>query len=497
MVRMDLSSVALDHEAAEPLYRQLCEGLAGAIARGELRAGERLPSERALAGRLGVSRTTAVNAYRELAARGLVRGHVGRGTVVCAGPDGSGAPFAWRGKVALAAQRTLDPSLRSLMRQATDPGVISFAAGTAALDRFPDDLFRELTDRALRGGAAAALGLGPTEGHPAFRRAIAARARARPEEVLILTGAQQGLDLVARCLLDPGDAVVLDRPGYLGAIQTFRAAGARLVGWEAARGDLEELEDLLLRYRPKFLYLNPTFQNPTGRTLPVHERRELLALAARYRLPVVEDEPYRELSFASPPPPSLRELDEHRLVIHLATFSKTLAPGLRLGWLAASEAIVDQLALIKQRADIFSPSLAQLVVAELLRHGHYDAHLRALRAEHARRHEVMLAALRRLPPGALTCTPVAGGLYLWCRLPSWHGDGLDSADLLRRALARGVAFVEGERFYPDGAGRHELRLCFSGQAPAAIEEGVRRLAGALGEALEDTRRREVGTPALV
>jgi DNA-binding transcriptional MocR family regulator len=474
---VDFQTLALERGASPVLYRQLSDQLAAAIGRGELGAGDRLPSERELAASLGVSRTTAVNAYRELEARGLVRGYVGRGTFVCAAPgsDPVGAPFAWRGKLALGAQRTLDPTLRSIVRAASDPAVISFAAGTPALECFPTDVFRDLTDRVLRRGARIALGLAPTEGQPLLRRAIAARAGVRPEEVLVVAGAQQGLDLVARCLLDPGDAVVVDRPGYLGAIQTFRAAGAHLVGWDAGQGDLDELEDLLLRYRPKLLCTTTTFQNPTGHTWPLPLRRDVLELTARYRLPIVEDEPYRDLSFGAAPPPSLFALDGGHSVIHVGTFSKTLAGGLRLGWVVANEAIVEQLGLVKLRGDVSTASLTQLVVAEFLRSGRFDAHVAALRTEHSRRHQTMLTALRRtLPPGALNCRPATGGLYLWCRLAA----AVDAHDLSRAAATAGVAFVAGDNFYPDGAGANELRLCFSSVAPFQIEEGVRRL-GAL------------------
>src|SRR6185295_12163451 len=168
---------------------------------------------------------------------------------------------------------------------------------------------------------AAMWGHGPTEGQPALRDAIARRFGGQPENVLVLAGAQQGLDLLARCLVDPGDTVVVDRPGYLGAIQTFRAAGARLVGWDVVNHDLDELEDLLVRYRPKLIYTNPTFQNPTGWTMPIRLRRDFLALATRMRVPIIEDDTYRELYLSSAPPPSLHSLDTQSVVIHLSSFS--------------------------------------------------------------------------------------------------------------------------------------------------------------------------------
>jgi len=493
--RMDLSHLALDPAPGRPRYRQLCDALAGAIARGDLPAGARLPAERELAAQLGISRTTAAGAYRELEARGLVHGQIGRGTFVCADPDAGDAPFAWRGKVAHGAERATDPALLALVR-AVAPDTISFAPGLTALDCFPTALYGELTDALLRRHGAVAFGLGPTEGQPILRRALAARHGVHSAQLLVLAGSQQGLDLLARCLLDPGDAVLVDRPGYLGALQTFRAAGARLVGWDTLRADPEELEDLILRHRPKFLYTNPTFQNPTGGVLPLAARRALLDLAARYHLPIVEDDAYRELYFDTPPPPSLRELDEHGLVIGLGTLSKSLAPGLRLGWLIAPEAIVDQLALLKARTDVFNPGLTQLVLAELITRRHYDEHLHRLRAEHARRHAAMLAALgQHFPTGVLTARPVQGGLYLWCRL----GAGLDGPTLARRAEAVGVTFAPGEPFYADGAGRREMRLCFTGVPPAQIAEGIRRLGtlfpvGGVPDPLRDPGRQPLVWP---
>src|SRR3954468_14667670 len=273
-----------------PLYRTIVSLLEAGIARGAVPAGHRLPPERDLATALSVSRATVVSAYRELEARGLVRGYVGRGTFVSATPDTASAPFAWRGKIAASALQANETTVRDLVRAASDPRLISVAAGVPALECFPTDAFQRAMTRVLATQADAAWRHGPTEGLQPFRTALAHRFGGEPEHILVLAGAQQGLDLLARCLIDPGDAVVIDRPGYLGAIQTFRNAGARLVGWDIARADTDELEELLLRYRPKLIYTNPTHQNPPGTSLPIRTRRELLELAARYRVPIVEDD---------------------------------------------------------------------------------------------------------------------------------------------------------------------------------------------------------------
>src|SRR3954462_6376738 len=400
-----------------PLYSHLVALLESAIAKGELPSGTRVPPERALAQRLRISRTTVVSAYRELESRGLLRGYVGRGTFVCAAPEPEGTPFAWRGKISAAALRTSDTTLRDIVRNSSDSRLLSLAAGEPALDRFPNEAFIEAMNHVLSTDAPAAWGHGPTEGQPALRNAIADRYGVPRESVLILSGAQQGMDLLARCLIDPGDAVIMDRPGYLGAIQSFRAAGAKLIGWDITRADTDELEDLLVRYRPKLIFTNPTFHNPTATTVPIRARREVLSLAQRYRVPIVEDATYRDLYFTDAPPPSLRELDDHNLVIYLNSFSKVMAPGLRLGWIAAAPSIVEQIAIIKQRLDPHTPNLVQMAVARMMRHGAFDSHLSAIGPEQARRCPQMIAAIQRyMPPGSIRFPRPPGGLYLWCRL---------------------------------------------------------------------------------
>jgi DNA-binding transcriptional MocR family regulator len=473
---MDLATLKLSRAPGDNLYAQLVNALEGAIEQGELAPGARLPSERELAGILKLSRTTTTNAYRELESRGLLRRHVGRGTFVCATPEPDEVPFAWRGKVSAAALRSANPTLRNLVRDAVNPAVISLSLGGPALECFPLAEYQRISDRILRSAPHAVLGHGPVEGQPKLRRALAERVGARPENVLVMTGSQQGLDLLSKCLVDPGDAVIIDRPCYLGAIQTFRAAGAKLVGWDIRRADLSELEDLFVRYRPKMMYTNPTFQNPTGHTLSLNDRRELLKLVARYRIPVIEDDTYRELYLDAPPPPSLRQLDEYNVVIYLSTFSKTLAPGLRLGWIAANDVIVDQLSLLKQNTDVYSPNLTQLVIAEMLTSGLFDEHLGRVREEHGRRRSALVGALERIAPQrSFTFNRPKGGMYVWIAL----GKGMTTARLLPQAKAMGMVFASGELFYSEEAGSHHLRLCFSSRPVDQLREAAKRLGKAL------------------
>jgi DNA-binding transcriptional MocR family regulator len=472
---------------SRPVYRHIAQAIERGITTGTLALDFRLPAERELAQALKVSRTTVVNAYRDLETRGLVRGHVGRGTFVSAAPESSGAPFAWRGKVAAAASRSNDSAIRDLLRHASDPSVFSVAAGTPALDVFPNEAYRRSMDRSLRRSAHVAWGHGPTEGLPVLRESIAHRFGGQPHNVLVLAGAQQGLDLLARCLIDPGDTVVVDRPGYLGALHTFSAAGARLVGWDVMRHDLDELEDLIQRYRPKLIYTNPTFQNPTGWTMPLKLRRHLLSLATRLRVPIIEDDTYRELYLNAPPPPSLHSLDTQSVVIHLNTFSKVLAPGLRLGWLSAAPPIIEQLALLKQRSDPHMPNLNQLIIADMLADGTFDNHLADLRTEHRRRRDAMIGALERHgAAGKLQWAVPDGGLYLWCRLSTRQ----KASQVQVQAQAEAIAFVRGEHFYVDQAGERELRVCFSCVPASRADDIARRLMRAINSA-----RRDLQAPA--
>jgi DNA-binding transcriptional MocR family regulator len=378
-----------------------------------------------------------------------------------------------------AALNSSDTTVRDLVRAAADPKVVSLAAGVPALDCFPSAAFQQAMHDVLARHATSMIAWrhGATEGLPAFREQLAARFGGDPDQILVIAGAQQGLDLLARCLVDPGDAVIVDRPGYVGAIQTFRTAGARLIGWDITRADLDELEELLLRYRPKLIYTNPTHHNPTGMTLGPRARRELLDVAARYRVPIVEDDTYRELSLAAPAPPSLFKLDEdHRVVIRVNSFSKMLAPGLRLGWISAVRPIVDQLALIKQQVDPHTQNLSQLAVCELIARGVFDQHILTLRHEHRRRRDAMAQALRQHVAGASLRFDVPdGGMYLWCQLPP-H---VRASAVRDQARHDAVELVTGEPFYVDQGGTHQLRICFTSEPTVRAEKAARTLARAI------------------
>jgi 2-aminoadipate transaminase len=489
--------INVNRESDEPLYLQIESQIRSLIRLGDLPAGTRLPPERTLATSLGVNRTTVSTAYQELAADGLVEGQVGRGTIVCSLPDGRmqggedsfPQPLPWSEFFSVG-EGGQDSLVRDLVALCAREDVISLAAGVPAPDLYPIERFAAVTDQVLKGHGSVLLQHCPTEGHLPFREALAELAAGRgvaasPGNILVLAGSQQGLDLIARALLKPGDPVVVEVPTYLGALNVFRRAGARLLGVpmdeDGMRTDL--LERLLTRYRPQLIYTLPTFQNPSGVVMSQERRRALLSLAERYQVPVLEDDPYGELYYSERPPAPIKSLDRHGHVIYLSTFSKILFPGVRIGWLVAPRPAVDRLGLIKQHTDLHSNTLAQWALVEFIRRGWLQEHLAALRRAYPQRLQAMLAALREYVPDGLRWNHPGGGFFLWCHLAA----GLRSTDLLAEAGQRRVAFVQGEAFHADEGGQGSFRLNFTYQNVPAIREGIERLGEALEVLLADRR----------
>jgi len=384
------------------------------------------------------------------------------------------------------AWRVRSSAIRELLKLTEAPEVISFSGGLPASEALPMDELAAAAERALSRGGAAAVQYGVTEGIGPLRELVADRARTRgipatADDVLIVSGALQGVDLVGRLFLDPGDRVVTEAPTFLGALQSFSAYEpvVRCAPLDDGGVCLDVLEEHL-RARPKLYYALPTFQNPTGVTLARERRPALVELAARHGVPIVEDDPYCDLRYEGEDLPPLAAFDPER-VIHLGSFSKILAPGLRVGWVVAPAPIRRKLTVLKQGADLHTGTFVQRLVYEAARDGFLDRHIPHVRALHRERRDAMLAALERYFPPGVRWTRPQGGLFLWVTLP----EGLDAGELLRAALRENVAFVPGSPFFPNGGGSHCLRLNFSYSPPAAIDAGIRRLGGVLHAALRD------------
>ncbi len=378
-------------------------------------------------------------------------------------------------------------AVRDLLADARRPDMISFAGGLPSPEGFEADAVREAFSAVLA-DAGHALQYGETEGEPQLREALArwSRARGVPADagrILVTTGSQQALDLVARLLVDDGDTVAVARPTYLAALSVFRLTRARLVGLRGdAHGPLPEaLEEAALGPdRLRMLYLVPDFANPTGETIGTERRRALLAVAARHGVVVVEDSPYAALRFRGEAPRPLSALagegPEAATVIHVSSLSKVMAPGLRVGWMVLPESLFAAAVRIKQALDLHTCTVTQLAAARLLQSGRLESNLPGIVRRYQERHDAMQAALRSAFGEALVTSRPEGGMFVWARQRS--GRVVDTSRWLRAGLELGVMFVPGEAFYDDEPDPACLRLCFATTPPARIEQGVERLAKA-------------------
>ncbi len=378
-------------------------------------------------------------------------------------------------------------AVRDILAVIARPEVINFAGGLPAPELFDAEGVAAAFRDVFASTPARALQYATTEGEPTLREALAVRHTGRglptdADDLLVTTGSQQALSLLATALIDPGDVVLVEAPCYLAALQVFGLAGARVVAVPGDGGGIDPvaLEELVVRYRPKLLYTVPTFQNPTGRTMRGERRAAVAEVAARLGLWIVEDDPYGELRFEGERVPWIASCPgaEDRTVL-LGSFSKVMAPGLRLGWLRAPAELRRACVVAKQAADLHTPTVNQLAAARYLADQDLDAHVRRVAGVYRERRDAMLAGIGEALPEGSTWTRPEGGMFLWARLP----ESYDTADLLRGVVEQGVAYVPGAPFYAGEPDRATMRLCFVTQTPDEIGEGLRRLGAGLGTAL--------------
>jgi len=381
--------------------------------------------------------------------------------------------------------------IRELLKVTRRPDMISFAGGLPASETFPVKELEDISCQLLREKGATALQYGPTEGEAPLREELARwlsheKASIKAENILITTGSQQGLDIVSKIFLDPNDIVVLELPSYIGGLQTFTSYRAKMIGVpqdnHGMRTDL--LEKLLTKLakrnrKPKFIYVVPDFQNPSGVTMSLERRTILLRLAYKYEVPIVEDSPYRDLRFAGQAVPAIYSLDTENQVIVLGTFSKLLCPGLRLAWIIAPAEWMDKMIVAKQGMDLCSPSYTQLIVADFLKRGLLQAQIERIRKLYAGKCEAMLTALRKYMPKGVRWTEPEGGLFLWVQLPK----RMSATELFPKAVENKVAYVIGSAFHCNGKGHNTMRLNFSYPSEQQIDEGIGRLARMIKENL--------------
>lgn len=388
----------------------------------------------------------------------------------------------------LYAQRTSRMSssaIRELLKLTELPDVISFAGGLPAPEVFPVEKISSIAQRILHEAGPQALQYSATEGYRPLRELLARMASqdgitVTVDNVLITSGSQQGLDLLGKVLVDPGDTLVVESPTYMGALQAWAPYGSEYAALPSDDDGviLDDLEAILQK-RPKFLYILPNFQNPSGRTLSLERRQYLIEATTRYGIPIVEDDAYARLRFEGEQLPSLLSLagrmqpasEYQGQVIHLGTFSKILSPGLRLGWIIAPTPLISKLVQAKQGTDLHTPTFTQMIAYEMASQGFVEEHIPLIRQTYRTRRDAMLEALLEHFPEDTTWTRPQGGMFLWATLP----EGMDSAEILKAAVQQRVAFVPGVAFHPCGGGENTMRLNFSNASPEKIHEGIARL----------------------
>ncbi len=401
----------------------------------------------------------------------------------------------WEQRYAQRTQRMSESVIRELLKLTEQPDIISFAGGLPSPDVFPIERVRQAANLVLSEQASYALQYGTTEGYTPLREMLAGIASRNgititTDNVMITSGSQQALDLLGKIFINPGDKILVERPTYLGALQAWNAYGAEYVSVESdGDGIIPEHLDKAMRCGPKLLYLIPNFQNPTGVTTPYERRKRIIEIADHYGVPIIEDDPYGQLRFEGDHISPILTIDGkerssgesgyHGNVIYLSTFSKIMAPGLRLAWVIAPSEVIHKLVLTKQGVDLNTSTLNQALAYEVGRDGFLDKHIELIKRVYKERRNVMLDALSEFMPDTVRWTHPMGGLFLWVVLP----ERINTIDLLKVAVQRKVAFVPGVSFYPGGGGYNTMRLNFSFSNPEKILEGISRLGTAIKECL--------------
>lgn len=402
----------------------------------------------------------------------------------------------WEYRFAHRTQKMGSSVIRELLKFTEQPDIISFAGGLPAPEVFPVKEFQEACNRVLTEQGAQALQYSTTEGYQPLREMIARHTgrysvKITADNIMITSGSQQALDFIGRLFINRGDYVVVESPTYLGALQAWNAYGAQYISVPSDEDGMivDKLEEAL-RIGPKFIYVLPNFQNPSGSTMSLERRKRLILLADQYGVPIIEDDPYGQLRYGGEHIPSVVYLDSlYRNdggegeytgnVIYLSTFSKLLAPGLRLAWVVAPPKVIRKLVMTKQAADLHTSSFNQHVAYEVAKGGFLDEHVKIIRATYKERRDVMLEMMEEMFPPEVHWTKPKGGMFLWGIMP----EGVDAAELLKEALNRKVAFVPGTAFHPNGGGENTMRLNFSFSSPEVIREGITRLGTTLKEVL--------------
>ncbi|MBE5802986.1 MAG: PLP-dependent aminotransferase family protein [Clostridiales bacterium] len=376
-------------------------------------------------------------------------------------------------------------AIREIFKMIAKPGMISFAGGNPALSALPDEKVAELAQKALKENGKAILQYGATEGYPPFLESLKAYAEKQlgceVTGILPTTGSTQGMDLLCKALINPGDVILVENPSFLGNLQCMNLYQAKLVPVESDENGLmlDKLEEAIIKHHPKMLYTIPTFQNPTGKTLAADRRQPIAELAAKYGMVVAEDDPYRDLRYAGSPIPSIKSYDKEGWVVFLGSFSKIISPGLRVGFMVGDPLILRKCTIGKQSADVHTANLNQAIVDQYLRQDLLPAHIASICQSYKAQMNAMLDELATFPEGTRYTRP-EGGLFIWVELPA----GIEAKAMLEKAVERHVAYVPGTHFFCDGGHDNTFRLNFSNSTIDQIREGMKILRELIEDAIK-------------
>lgn len=473
-------------DSKTPIYLQIKRQIEAMIDSGKLPPNFILPAERVLSERLQINRSTVIKAYMELKAEGLVESRVGSGTVVLGPPTKDSAqdkmyvaPLRWNQLESKRAAKSGEQTINNILSIFEKEKVISFASGISSEDSYEIELLKNLQVQLLEKYKEKVFMPTPVDGCSELKHTIKSYLQqnginAGTKQIMVTSGSQQAVEFLARLLIEPGDAVLVEEPTYIGAIQAFESYDARIISIpmddEGIRLDI--LENCLIKYRPKFIYTQPTFHNPTGMTMTLNRRKELLKLAYYYNVPILEDNPYGELCYEGEKLPALKSLDSNDYVIYLSSFSKTISFSLRVGYVVAGENLINKFIKFKQITDIQTNTLSQYIIHEFLSQGHLQPHLEKLKAKYKKKRDLMAAELSNRQIEGMKVFVPNGGYFLWIELPK-H---IRMNELIKLLGDMGVIVMPGDVFFPKFSyDSNFIRLNFSYPKEQDIKDGVKKL----------------------
>ncbi len=478
--------ITVNRSSQTPLYIQIKKQIEGMIDSGKLPPNFILPAERVLSEKLRVNRSTVIKAYLELKAEGLVESRVGSGTVVLSTISKDTAqekmyipPLRWNQLESKRVTKSNEQTINSILSVFEKEKVISFASGVASEDTYELEMLKNIQTELLEKFREKVFMPTPVDGCFELKNTIKAYLHqkginAGTKQIMVTSGSQQAVEFFARLLIEPGDVVLVEEPTYIGAIQAFENYDARLIGIpmddEGIRLDI--LETCLVKYRPKFIYTQPNFHNPTGMTMSLKRRKELLKLAYYYNIPLLEDNPYGELCYEGEQLPSLKSLDNNDYVIYVSSFSKTISFSLRVGYVVAGENIINRFIKFKQITDIQTNTLSQYLVHEFVSQGHLIPHIEKIKAKYKKKRDLMIAELSKQEIEGMKVFMPNGGYFIWLRLPN----NIRMDELIKSLGDNGVIVMPGDVFYPKFSIENNfIRLNFSYPKEQDIKDGIKKL----------------------